>query len=203
MPQPGAHLWGGQFAHNLTHDMTDDTSTPQNESVNFYLVYSEWKRKPLMICETGATLSYRTDLPVNDRATLTRDWKIGYWNKNEYGWLQGVYGTTDYKAQPLLNPIDKTFPLLKAIVWFDIAKREYIPAQKPDGTFVWFDNEWADYRIGGGVEEGKPAPYGRQEIDVYRALTRGPYYLSKVTGGIPPRTARPGSPPRVKIAEKK
>lgn len=201
MPAPGAHLWGGQFAHNLTHDMTDDTSTPQNESVNFYLLYSEWKRKPMMVCETSATLSYRTDLPVSDRANLTRDWKIGYWNKNEYGWMQSVYGTSDYKGQPLLDPIDKTFPLLKAVVWFNIAKREYIPAQRADGTFVWFDNEWADYRIGGGVEEGKPAPYAQQEIDVYRALTRSPYYLSRVTSGIPPRAARPGVPARAKVAQ--
>lgn len=197
MPMPGAHLWGGQFAHNLTHDMTDDTSTPANESVNFYLVYSDWKRKPMMICETAATLSYRSDLSVDDRAKMTRDWKMGYWNKGEYGWLQSVYGTSDYTAQPLLSPIDKDFPMIKAIVWFDIAKREYIPAQKPDMSYVWFENEWADYRIGGGVEEGKPSPYGQQEIDMYKSLTKSPYFLSRVKSAAMPvaqAKPRPGRP---------
>jgi hypothetical protein len=187
-PMPGAKLWGGQFAHNLTHDMTDDPNTPSNESVNFYQLYGEWKKKPIMICETAATLSFRTDLTVAQRAAMTRDWKIGYWNANEYGWLQGVYGTSSYKGQKFVVPIDKQFPQVKAIVWFQIAKREYIPAQKPDGGFAWFNNEWADYRIGGGVEEGKSAPFGAQEVDVYRSLTGSPYFLSRVTAQ--PRTAK-------------
>lgn len=180
MPMPGAHLWGGQFAHNLTYDMTDDTSTPQNESVNFYLLYGEWKKKPIMICETGATLSYRTDLTIAQRAQMTRDWKIGYWNKAEYGWLQGVYGTSQYKGQDFVEPIDQKFPQIKAVLWFQIAKREFIPAQKAPGQFTWFKNEWADYRVGGGVEEGKTAPNGPEEVDVYRALTRNPYFISRV-----------------------
>lgn len=181
MPMPGTHLWGGQFANNLTHDMTDDTNTPQNESVNFYLLYGQWKRKPIMICETAATLSYRTDLPLPQRAQMTRDWKIGYWNSAEYGWLQNVYGTSQYPGQKFLEPLDKQFPQVKAVVWFQIAKREFIPAKKSDGNFAWFNNEWADYRIGGGVEEGAPAPYGPRELDVYRALTRNSYFLSRVS----------------------
>jgi hypothetical protein len=180
MPMPGAKLWGGQFAHNLTHDMTDDAATKENESVNFYLLYGQWKKKPIMICETGATLSYRTDLPVAQRAQMTRDWKIGYWNDAEYGWLQGVYGTTGYKGQKFVEPLDTAFPQIKAVVWFQIAKREFIPAQKGPGQYVWFKNDWADYRIGGGVEEGATPPYGKMELDVYKALTSGPYFLSKV-----------------------
>ena len=181
MPMPGAKLWGGQFGHNLTHDMTDDSNTPQNESVNFYQLYGQWKKKPIMICETGSTLSYRTDLTVPQRAQITRDWKIGYWNSAEYGWLQGVYGTSGYKGQKFVEPLDVAFPMVKAVVWFQIAKREYIPAQKAAGQFAWFNNEWADYRIGGGVEEGKAAPFGRQELDVYKSLTSSPYFLSKVS----------------------
>jgi hypothetical protein len=180
MPMPGSKLWGGQFAHNLTHDMTDDPGTPANESVNFYLVYGEWKKKPVMICETAATLSFRTDLTVAQRAQMTRDWKVGYWNSSEYGWLQGVYGTTGYTRQKFVQPIDTEFPQVKAVVWFQIAKREYIPVQKGPGEFVWFKNDWADYRIGGGVEESAPMPYARQELDVYKALTSGPYFLSRI-----------------------
>jgi hypothetical protein len=192
LPMPGAKLWGGQFAHNLTHDMTDDPDTPENESVNFYLLYGQWKKKPIMICETGATLSFRTDLTVAQRAQMTRDWKIGYWNTAEYGWLQGVYGTTGYKGQKFTAPLDEKFPQVKAIVWFQIAKREFIPARRGPGDFMWFKNDWADYRIGGGVEEGKPAPFGRQETDLYRALTSGPYFLSSIqkTAAIA-RTAAP------------
>lgn len=200
LPMPGARLWGGQFAHNLTHDMTDDPKTPANESVNFYLLYGQWKKKPIMICETSATLSFRTDLTVAQRAQLTRDWKIGQWNDKEYGWMQGVYGTTQHKTQKFVEPIDKQFPQVKAIVWFQIAKREYIPAQSPTGEISWFKNEWADYRIGGGVEEGKPAPFGQQEVNLYRSLIRSPYYLSRVTAR--PRVAQNPAPRRPKTAPK-
>ena len=79
-----------------------------------------------------------------------------------------------------VEPIDQKFPQVKAVVWFQIAKREFIPAQKGPGQYQWFKNEWADYRIGGGVEEGKTAPSGPEEIDVYRALTRNPYFLSRI-----------------------
>ena len=180
MPQPGAKLWGGQFAHNLTHDMADDSSTPANESVNFYLLYGEWKRKPIMICETSATLSFRSDLAPDARAQMSRDWRIGYWNPNEYGWLPAVYGTSDAPGMKFLDPIDQKFPMIKAVMWFQIAKREFVPAQKPDGGFKWFENEWADYRIGGGVAQNAVSPYKQQEVDVYRALTKSPYFLSAV-----------------------
>ena len=180
MPQPGAKLWGGQFAHNLTHDMSDDVNTPQNESVNFYLLYGQWKRKPIMIAETSATLSFRTDMTPAQRAQMSRDWRAGYWNSNEYGWIPSVYGTSDYPAMKFLEPIDQKFPMVKAVVWFQIAKREFIPAQNPDGGFAWFENEWADYRIGGGVDKDRVSPYRQQELDVYRALTRSPYFLSSV-----------------------
>ena len=79
-----------------------------------------------------------------------------------------------------LDPIDRKFPMIQAVVWFQIAKREFVPAQKPDGKFVWFENEWADYRIGGGVEKDKVSPYQQQELDVYRSLTKSPYFLSSV-----------------------
>lgn len=182
LPNASSKLWGGQFAHNLTRDMTDDPQTSENESVNFYLVYGQWKRKPIMICETGATLSYRSDLPVKERARLNRDWKIGVWSEKEYGWIPSVYGTSDAnkKGWRLQNPIDQEFPMVKAIVWFHIGKREFIPAQGPDGKFVWFENEWADYRIGGGVSENDVSPYAQQEVDVYRGLIANPYFLSKV-----------------------
>ncbi|MDH7896471.1 hypothetical protein NBU61_28315, partial [Escherichia coli] len=89
MPMPGAKLWGGQFAHTLTHDDADNSTTPQNESVNFYNTFAVKKRKPLMICETAATLSFRDDLPDDQRAAISTDWKSGYWNPSEYGWMQG------------------------------------------------------------------------------------------------------------------
>ncbi len=182
MPVPGEHLWGGQFAHSLTHDMTDDPATEPNESVNFYLVYGEWKKKPMMICETAATLSYRSDLPLPQRAQLSRDWKIGYWNPSEYGWVQGVYGTSDNGGgRQWLEPLDKVFPQIKAVVWFQIGKREYIPAAKKDGGFVWFDDQWADYRVGGGVEENAPRSlFAQQELDVYRGLIGSKYFLSRL-----------------------
>ncbi len=183
LPMPGAHLWGGQFGYNLTHDMTDNTATKANESVNFYQLFGQWKRKPIMICETAATLSYRTDLQPAERAQMTRDWKIGYWNPAEYGWMQGVYGTSNYKNQKFTAPLDAEFPQVKAIVWFQIAKREFIPAQRKAGDFVWFKNDWADYRIGGGIEEGAKAQFGQQELDLYRALIGNGYFLSKVETG--------------------
>lgn len=183
MPMPGAHLWGGQFAFSLTHDAADDGSTPQNESVNFYQTFAVEKNKPMMLCETGATLSYRTDLSADERMNLTNQWKAGYWNSSEYGWMQSVYGTSWYKEQPLLQPIDKQFPLLKAVVWFQIAKREYIPTERTtDGKteIFWFDNSWADYRVGGAADEGATSPYAEQELDLYRKLIAPGYFLSNV-----------------------
>ena len=133
-----------------------------------------------MICETSATQSFRTDLTLAQREQMSRDWRVGYWNSAEYGWLPAVYGTSNYAGMKFLDPIDKSFPMIKAVVWFQIAKREFIPAQKPGGGFAWFENEWADYRIGGGADKTKVSPYQQQEIDVYRALTKSPYFLSEV-----------------------
>lgn len=186
LPMPGSHLWGGMFAYNLTRDTADDPSTPdKNESVNFYETYAVGKNKPLMLCETGATLSYRTDLNHDDRAELNYQWKTGHWNNAEYGWLQAVYGTSYFKDHFLLQPIDKAFPKLKGIIWFQIGKREYIPAQKSTPTgkqIVWFENEWADYRIGGGISDGEStSTYSDEELKLFRRLTTNSYFLSKIT----------------------
>jgi hypothetical protein len=180
MPGAGAHLWGGQFARNLTHDMADDSSTQANESVNFYRTFAQAKKKPMMIGETGATLSFRTDLGAEERAALNNKWKTGYWNSSEYGWMQGVYGTTQYKDQTLLHPLDTSFPLIKAIVWFQIAKHEDIVAQAPDGKLIWFENAYTDYRIGGGAEKNAPSSYNSSELALYRRLTGNPYFLPTV-----------------------
>lgn len=186
MPMPGAHLWGGQFAYNLTRDMADDPSTPdKNESVNFYETFAVKKNKPLMLCETGATLSFRSDLGDVEREVLNHGWKAGRWNDAEYGWMQGVYGTSAFKDHKLLQPIDRAFPKLKAVVWFQIGKREYIPVEnrKTDGTIemVWFDNAWADYRIGGAAREDQGiSDFTEAELDMFRKLTNTPYFLSKI-----------------------
>lgn len=184
MPTPGAHLWSGQFAQNLTVDAADDPKTKQDESVNFYQTYVEKRRKPLMVCETSATLSYRTDLSLDQRELLSHQWKAGYWNPQEYGWLQAVYGTTKYKETELSRPIDTKFPQLKAILWFQIAKNEYaIPVEKTEGgkkQIIWFDNEWADYRIGGGVEKDKSSRYAALEMDLLRKLTKDGYFVSAI-----------------------
>jgi len=183
MPMPGAKLWGGQFGHNLTNDAADDSSTARNESVNFYQTYAVKKNKPLMVGETGATLSYRTDLPADQRAIMNHEWKTGYWNTSEYGWMQSAYGTSAFKGQPVLQPIDKAFPRLKAIVWFQIAKREDLPVEAMrDGQrhVKWYDNVYVDYRIGGSVEENGARPFAQQEIELYRKLTDTPYFLSGI-----------------------
>jgi hypothetical protein len=185
MPMPGAHLWGGQFAYNLTRDMADDASTPdKNESVNFYETFAAKKNKPLMLCETGATLSFRTDLSDSDRELMNHEWKAGHWNGSEYGWLQAVYGTSGFKEYKLLQPIDRAFPKLKAIAWFQIGKREYIPVQKTQNgetKMIWFDNAWADYRIGGGaLEKETTSAFTGDELNLFRDLTNTPYFLSKI-----------------------
>ena len=180
MPMPGAKLWGGQFAQTITHDDADDPKTPWNESVDFYQTFAVKKRKPMMICETGATLSFRNDLPLDQRAALTTDWKSGYWDKNEYGWMQGVYGTSYYKKQPLLKTLDADFPMIKAIVWFQIAKHEWIPVKQSSGKIRFYDDTWADYRIGGGAQESAAPDSAPQELSLYRDLISNPYFLSSV-----------------------
>jgi hypothetical protein len=186
MPMPGEKLWGGQLAYNLTRDEADDRSTPDtNESVNFYETFAVKKGKPLMLAETGATLSYRTDLPLAQRALMNHAWKAGRWSGAEYGWLQAVYGTSTFFDHKLLQPIDKSFPMLKAIVWFQIAKRESVPVEKilpgNQRRIIWFDDGWTDYRIGGGAEEGAPPPpYADEELTLFRRLTKNKYFLSNI-----------------------
>ncbi len=180
LPKHDAHLWGGQFAYNLTHDAADDPNTPQNESVGFYNIYANIKRKPILICETGATQSFRTDLTLAQRAQMTRDWKIGYWNDNEYGWMQNVYGTTKYKGQKFLHPLDVKFPMIKGALWFQIAKREDVSGKTPGQPIAKFKDAWLDYRVGGGVSPEVKGLNGQQEIDVYRALTGNSYFLSDI-----------------------
>ena len=111
---------------------------------------------------------------------MTRDWKIGYWNANEYGWMQNVYGTTNYPSQKFLHPIDGEFPMIKGIVWFQIAKREDVSGKTPGQPIAKFKDAWLDYRVGGGVSPDDRGLNGQQEIDVYRALTGNPYFLSDV-----------------------
>jgi len=180
LPKLGAHLWGGQFAFNLTHDAADDPDTKEDESVGFYNVYGSVKGKPIMICETAATLSFRSDLPLDQRAQMNRDWKIGYWNPNEYGWLQNVYGTTKYPGQTFLHPLDRDFPMVKAVLWFQLAKYEDVSAGPPGQPVTQFPQAWLDYRIGGGVAPDDKGVAGQQESDVYRALTANSYFLSDV-----------------------
>jgi len=183
MPMPGSKLWSGQFAHTITKDAADDPTTSADESVNFYKTYAEGKRKPMMICETGATLSYRTDIPEKERAALNSQWKIGYWNPSEYGWMQAVYGTSKFQEQKISQPIDQKFPMIKGIVWFQIGKREYVPVQKsppPHREVVWFENEWTDYRIGGGINENDNGSLGKKELDLFRKLIANDYFLSSI-----------------------
>jgi hypothetical protein len=183
MPMPGAHLWGGMLHRNMSWDMADDTNTPQNESVDFYKTFAVEKNKPMMLGETSATLSYRSDLTDAQRALLSYQWRAARWNDAEYGWLQTVYGTTNFKAYPLVKPIDREFPKLKAITWFHIAKKEDIPVEKTVGTqkqVVWFNNGFGDYRIGATAREGGQRPFEREEISLFQRLTDNPHFLTKI-----------------------
>lgn len=183
MPKPDSHLWGGMLRLNLTTDMQDDPKTPGDESVNFYATFADGHAKPMMLCETSATTSYRFDLPETQRAKLSNAWRAGRWNAAEYGWLESVYGTTDYAlntGRELLSPINRDFPRLKAITWFHVAKRETMPAEKSPGNVVWFENGWCDYRIGASAEENRTSPYAAREWKLYRDLTRNDYFLSHV-----------------------
>ncbi len=183
MPMPGAHLWGGMLERNISWDMADNPDTPLNESVDFYKTFATLKNKPLMLGETSATLSYRSDLSDAQRALLSYQWRAGRWNDAEYGWLQTVYGTTNFKAYPLVNPIDTKFPKLKAITWFNIAKHEDIPVEKTIGDkkqIVWFDGGFGDYRVGASAKEGGARPFQKEEISLFQRLTDSPYFLTKI-----------------------
>lgn len=167
----------------MSWDMADDTNTPQNESVDFYKTFAVGKNKPMMLGETSATLSYRSDLTDAQRALLSYQWRAGRWNDAEYGWLQTVYGTTNFKAYPLVKPIDREFPKLKAITWFHIAKKEDIPVEKTVGTqkqIVWFNNGFGDYRIGATAREGGQRPFEREEISLFQRLTDNSHFLTKI-----------------------
>ncbi|MBN2189929.1 MAG: hypothetical protein JW728_01795 [Candidatus Aureabacteria bacterium] len=200
-PCMDSKIWGGLFTYGLTHDSLDDTSTSENESVNFYKIYCEEKQKPLMICETGATLTYRDDLAGEQRKDLSHRWKGGKWNPAEYGWIMGVYGTSQIKSNKHNYNIDTAFPKLKAIIWFNQAKREDVPVEINkfmEGEFSdavgyeskkikWFDNGWCDYRIGNNsIDESTKhdVKYSSEdEIKLYRELTDAEYFKGEFTFG--------------------
>ena len=201
LPGMESKIWGGLFTYGLTHDSLDDMSTPENESVNFYKVYCEEKQKPLMICETGATLTYRDDLTGEQRRELSHEWKGGKWNPGEYGWIMGVYGTSQLKTNKHNYNIDAAFPKLKAIIWFNQAKREDVPVEINrfmEGEFSdavgygpkktkWFDNGWCDYRVGNNsVDESTKhdIKYSSEaEIKLYRELTGVEYFKGEFASG--------------------
>jgi hypothetical protein len=166
-----AKLWGGLFVHGLTHDAMDDPLTEENESVNFYKTFCEQKNIPLMICETSATLTYRSDFGELARV-MSDDWKAAWWNPTEYGWLYNVYGTSFFNEHTLSYPIDKMLPKLKGIIWFNQAKKENMPVQ------------WFDYRIGWNSlsEDEKYAPWSKydNEILLYKNLIFPNYFITEV-----------------------
>ncbi|MDD5644702.1 MAG: glycosyl hydrolase [bacterium] len=198
-PGVDSKIWGGLFTYGLTHDSLDDAATPGNESVNFYKVYCEEKQKPLMICETGATLTYRGDLEKKRRRDISHKWKGGKWNSGEYGWIAGVYATSQVKSGKFNYNIDTAFPKLKAVIWFHQAKREDVPVEINkfmEGEFSdvigygskkvkWFNNAWCDYRIGNNSvdEETKyDVKYSSEdEIGLYRELTGVEYFTGEFT----------------------
>lgn len=183
MPMPGAHLWGGMLERNLSWDEADDPKTTQNESVDFYKTFAVGKNKPMMLCETSATLSYRTDLSTEQRDALSHLWRSGRWNDAEYGWMQTVYGTTNFRAYPLLKPIDRDFPKLKAITWFHISKKETLPVERTFNgkkEIIWFDDAYTDYRFGASPQENGARGFLKDEIALFQRLTDTPYYLTKV-----------------------
>ena len=185
LPMPAGRLWGGQFKHGLVNDSKDNPQTKENESVNFYKTYCEEKGKPLMICETGATMTYRTDLPPQDRASLDAKWKAGWWDKVNYGWLLGVFGTSRYADKDFSFKIDELYPKLKGIIWFHQAKAEDLPAMKKsanDKMLVWYNKCWCDYRIDyNSVDERtkySPESVNSDGAALYKKLIENDYYLS-------------------------
>ena len=117
---------------------------------------------------------------MDQRAQMTRDWKIGYWNSNEYGWMQNVYGTTKYTSQKFLHPLDVEFPMVKGVLWFQMAKREDVSGRTPGQPTVKYKNAWVDYRIGGGAAPDDRSLNNRKELDLFRALTSNSYFLSDI-----------------------
>jgi hypothetical protein len=186
-PNLNSKLWGGQFGRNLTYDSLDDPKTSKNESVNFYKTFCEDKNKPLMIAETASSCTYRYDLKEDVRRDLSHNWKAGYWNPAEYGWIMGVYGTTYFNELKHTYNIDKEFPLLKAIIWFQIAKKEDLPTEKKINgkkEIVWFNNAFCDYRIGYNAvspETKYEKDYTfKDELELYKKLIKNPYFLSEI-----------------------
>lgn len=180
-------LWGGLFGYGLTNDSLDDPNTKENESVNFYETYCIKKNKPLMICETGATLTYRIDLSSDERQKLSRNWKGVWWNPGEYGWIMGVYGTSYFDNLKHNYSIDKEFPNLKAIVWFNMAKVEDMPTvKKQDGKeeVIWFNNGFCDYRIGydatSPANKYAPESQSPEQIELYKDLIKNSHFLSEI-----------------------
>ncbi len=190
--EPGSKkLWGGIFGLGLQNDMKDKDNTKKDESVNFYKTYCENKNKPLMICETGASLSFRGDWEEQERRDFSHSWKIGYWNNGEQGWLYNVYGTSYYEDKIIEAKIDKDFPLLKGILWFQQGKAEDVVVGEEVSTFMKskkrfhvFYNGWCDFRI--GYNSVSPDDYDNKksffpdEIKTYFSLINNPYFLSDV-----------------------
>ncbi len=186
LPHPGAKLWGGQFARGLHYDSLDKPGTTANESVDFYKVFCVEKKKPLMLCETAAEQTYRTDLTPEERRGFSHDWKTRIWDAVNVGWLRAVYATSNTKEK-VFGPIDQQFPMLKGVVWFNFAKAETLPAMKRTGKtkeIVWFKDAFADYRIGWNApsEDAKYAAESKfpDENELYARLIGEPYFLSAV-----------------------
>lgn len=185
LPGPLARLWGGQFTRGLEYDSADDPATVENESINFYKTFCVDKNKPLIICETGATQSYRTDLPKEQRRDFSNNWKAKYWDKHNMGWIRQVYGTS-FTKEPHFVDLDKEYPLLKGIIWFNQGKVEMIPAVRKQGKkkeIIWF-NAFMDYRIGYNSvdDETKYSPdyFFQEEIDLYSKMINNDYFLPTV-----------------------
>ncbi len=184
-------VWGGLFHFGLNNDMADLPNTVQDESINFYQTYCVAKNKPLMICETGATLSYRNDWTVKQRREYSHKWKMGYWNKGEQGWLYAVYGNSYYKEKDIYIKIDKELPLLKGILWFQQAKSEEVVVSEEVSKFILskkrfhvFYNGWCDYRIGynstSPTDNKNKKSYFPDEMKTYFQLINNPYFLSDI-----------------------
>ena len=183
LPHPDKKLFGGLFSTGL-HD--DDGG------IDFYHTYYTEKRKPIMVCETGAHQTYRTDLSEEKRRQFSHRWKSGYWNSAEYGWIYQVYGISSYDDKVLNYPIDKILPGIKAIIWFQQAKVESTPSarkvrvpgtvSKIEEEVVWFDDAWCDFRMGHNSvgPSDKATAVFPDELALYRSLVSERYFLQSV-----------------------